>query len=129
MTAKIYKEYQRRLRRDQIMDFDDLIMQTLVLFKKSPETLKYYQEKFRYILVDEYQDTNQAQYELCHSLAAKYKNICVVGDADQSIYGWRGANMENIMNFEQDYKKMVLRLLNLNKITVQPAIFCQQLTQ
>ena len=90
MAAKVYEEYQRRLRRDQIMDFDDLIMQTLVLFKKDPDTLHYYQNKFRYILVDEYQDTNQAQYELCHALAAQYKNICVVGDADQSIYGWRG---------------------------------------
>ncbi|MCT3602552.1 DNA helicase PcrA [Lactobacillus acidophilus] len=115
MTAKIYKEYQRRLHRDQIMDFDDLIMQTLVLFKKSPETLQYYQDKFRYILVDEYQDTNQAQYELCHSLAAKHKNICVVGDADQSIYGWRGANMENIMNFEQDYKKDGVKTVKLEQ--------------
>ena len=104
IAAKVYKEYQHRLKRDEIMDFDDLIMQTLVLFKKDKETLHYYQNKFRYILVDEYQDTNEAQYQLCHLLAAQYKNICVVGDADQSIYGWRGANMENIMNFEKDYK-------------------------
>lgn len=104
MTAKVYHEYQKSLKHDQIMDFDDLIMQTLVLLKKDKETLHYYQNKFRYIMVDEYQDTNQAQYELCHELAAQYKNICVVGDADQSIYGWRGANMENIMNFEEDYK-------------------------
>ncbi|MBP2058436.1 DNA helicase-2/ATP-dependent DNA helicase PcrA [Lactobacillus colini] len=104
IAAKVYREYQHRLKRDQIMDFDDLIMQTLVLFKKDKETLHYYQNKFRYILVDEYQDTNEAQYQLCHLLAAQYKNICVVGDADQSIYGWRGANMENIMNFEKDYK-------------------------
>ena len=103
ITAQVYQEYQKRLKNDQIMDFDDLIMQTLVLFKKAPTVLHYYQNKFRYLLVDEYQDTNQAQYELCHALAAQYKNICVVGDADQSIYGWRGANMENIMNFEQDY--------------------------
>ena len=115
MTAKIYKEYQRRLRRDQIMDFDDLIMQTLVLFKKDPETLHYYQNKFRYILVDEYQDTNEAQYQLCHALAAQYKNICVVGDADQSIYGWRGANMENIMNFEHDYQKDGVRTVKLEQ--------------
>ena len=104
VTAQVYREYQKSLKHDQIMDFDDLIMQTLVLFKKDKETLHYYQNKFRYIMVDEYQDTNQAQYELCHELAAQYKNICVVGDADQSIYGWRGANMENIMNFEKDYK-------------------------
>ncbi|MBC6348747.1 DNA helicase PcrA [Lactobacillus melliventris] len=103
ITAQVYQEYQKRLKNDQIMDFDDLILQTLVLFKKAPTVLHYYQNKFRYLLVDEYQDTNQAQYELCHALAAQYKNICVVGDADQSIYGWRGANMENIMNFEQDY--------------------------
>lgn len=115
MAAKIYKEYQRRLKRDQIMDFDDLIMQTLVLFKKDKETLHYYQNKFRYILVDEYQDTNQAQYELTHALAAQYKNICVVGDADQSIYGWRGANMENIMNFEQDYKNDGVQTVKLEQ--------------
>lgn len=115
MVAKIYQEYQKRLRRDQIMDFDDLIMQTLVLFKKDKETLHYYQNKFRYILVDEYQDTNQAQYELTHALAAQYKNICVVGDADQSIYGWRGANMENIMNFESDYKNDGVRTVKLEQ--------------
>lgn len=115
MAAKIYQEYQRRLKRDQIMDFDDLIMQTLVLFKKDPATLHYYQNKFRYILVDEYQDTNQAQYELTHALAAQYKNICVVGDADQSIYGWRGANMENIMNFEHDYQKDGVKTVKLEQ--------------
>ncbi len=115
MAARIYSEYQRRLKRDQIMDFDDLIMQTLVLFKKDPVTLHYYQNKFRYILVDEYQDTNEAQYELTHALAAQYKNICVVGDADQSIYGWRGANMENIMNFESDYKKDGVQTVKLEQ--------------
>lgn len=115
MAAKVYHEYQRRLKRDQIMDFDDLIMQALVLFKKDPTTLHYYQNKFHYILVDEYQDTNQAQYELTHALAAQYKNICVVGDADQSIYGWRGANMENIMNFENDYKKDGVKTVKLEQ--------------
>ena len=102
--AIVYREYQKNLQHDCIMDFDDLIMQTLVLFKSEPEVLHYYQNKFWYILVDEYQDTNQAQYELCHLLAQQHKNICVVGDADQSIYGWRGANMQNILNFEQDYR-------------------------
>ena len=102
--AIVYREYQKNLQHDCIMDFDDLIMQTLVLFKSEPEVLHYYQNKFWYILVDEYQDTNQAQYELCHFLAQQHKNICVVGDADQSIYGWRGANMQNILNFEQDYR-------------------------
>lgn len=115
MAAKVYQEYQRRLRGDQIMDFDDLIMQTLVLFKKDREVLHYYQNKFRYLLVDEYQDTNQAQYELCHELAAQYHNICVVGDADQSIYGWRGANMENIMNFEKDYQDYGVQTIKLEQ--------------
>lgn len=115
MAAKVYHEYQKRLKHDQIMDFDDLIMQTLVLFKKDPEVLHYYQNKFRYMLVDEYQDTNQAQYELCHELAAQYKNICVVGDADQSIYGWRGANMENIMNFENDYRDTGVQTVKLEQ--------------
>lgn len=115
MAAKVYQEYQKRLKHDQIMDFDDLIMQTLVLFKKDPEVLHYYQNKFRYMLVDEYQDTNQAQYELCHELAAQYKNICVVGDADQSIYGWRGANMENIMNFENDYRNTGVQTVKLEQ--------------
>lgn len=104
VVADVYKKYQSSLERDQILDFDDLIMQTLSLFEASPDTLAYYQQKFRYLLVDEYQDTNEAQYELCRLLADGYHNICVVGDADQSIYGWRGANMENILNFEHDYK-------------------------
>lgn len=104
VVADVYKKYQSSLERDQILDFDDLIMQTLSLFEASPDTLAYYQQKFRYLLVDEYQDTNEAQYELCRLMADGYHNICVVGDADQSIYGWRGANMENILNFEHDYK-------------------------
>lgn len=115
VAAQVYREYQKRLKHDQIMDFDDLIMQTLVLFKKDPTVLHYYQNKFRYLLVDEYQDTNQAQYELCHALAAQYENICVVGDADQSIYGWRGANMENIMNFENDYKDAGVQTVKLEQ--------------
>ena len=115
VTAQVYQEYQKRLKNDQIMDFDDLIMQTLVLFKTDPTVLHYYQNKFRYLLVDEYQDTNQAQYELCHALAAQYKNICVVGDADQSIYGWRGANMENIMNFEKDYHDAGVQTVKLEQ--------------
>ena len=115
ITAQVYQEYQKRLKNDQIMDFDDLIMQTLVLFKSDPAVLHYYQNKFRYLLVDEYQDTNQAQYELCHALAAQYKNICVVGDADQSIYGWRGANMENIMNFEKDYHDAGVQTVKLEQ--------------
>src|SRR3970282_1947654 len=95
----------------QSMDFDDLIMLTVKLFQEYPETLSYYQNKFHYIHVDEYQDTNYAQYQLVQLLASKFKNICVVGDADQSIYGWRGADMENILNFEKDYPDAKVVLL------------------
>ena len=103
VVAKVYREYQEGLRTNQAMDFDDLIMKTIQLFKQSPDTLAYYQRKFQYIHVDEYQDTNQAQYELVAMLAKANRNLCVVGDADQSIYGWRGANMQNILDFEADY--------------------------
>lgn len=115
VAAKVYKEYQSELKRGGIMDFDDLIMQTLKLLKTDQDVLHFYQNKFRYILVDEYQDTNQAQYELCQLLAAQYKNICVVGDADQSIYGWRGANMENILNFEKDYRDAEVNTIMLEQ--------------
>lgn len=115
IVSEIYKEYQKRLGQDQIMDFDDLIMQTLVLFQKDKATLHYYQNKFRYLLVDEYQDTNEAQYQLCRLLAAQYSNVCVVGDGDQSIYGWRGANMENILNFEKDYKDKGVHTVKLEQ--------------
>lgn len=103
VVAKVYTEYQRRLKADQNMDFDDLIMQTLVLFHKNNDVLAYYQERFHYISADEYQDTNEAQYQLCKLLSGKWHNICVVGDADQSVYGWRGANIENIRNFQRDF--------------------------
>lgn len=103
MVAKVYTAYQKELRSNQAVDFDDLIMLTIRLFKEKPETLAFYQNKFQYIHVDEYQDTNEAQYTLVNMLAERFKNLCVVGDADQSIYGWRGANMDNIMNFEKDY--------------------------
>ncbi|HBO46908.1 MULTISPECIES: DNA helicase PcrA [Pediococcus] len=114
VVAAAYEEYQRRLKVNQALDFDDLIMQTILLFKKNPETLSYYQNKFHYIHVDEYQDTNQAQYTLVNMLAKRFENICVVGDADQSIYGWRGADMQNILNFEQDYKNAQVILLEQN---------------
>lgn len=91
IVADCYDDYQRELRRNQAVDFDDLIMLAIRLFKESPETLDYYQNKFHYIHVDEYQDTNEAQYTLVNMLAERFKNLCVVGDADQSIYGWRGA--------------------------------------
>jgi DNA helicase-2/ATP-dependent DNA helicase PcrA len=102
-VAGIYKEYQRRLTASQAMDFDDLLVKTVRLFEKNPEILRLYQDKFRYILVDEYQDTNHAQYRLVSLLAKKNRNLCVVGDDDQSIYGWRGADINNILDFEDDY--------------------------
>lgn len=114
LVAKAYVMYQERLQANQVMDFDDLIMQTIELFKQSPETLAFYQRKFKYIHVDEYQDTNEAQYVLVNMLAKENRNLCVVGDADQSIYGWRGANMENIMNFEKDYADATVVKLEQN---------------
>lgn len=104
VVGNVYAEYQKRLQENQAVDFDDLIMLTIRLFEQYPEILNYYQDKFHYIHVDEYQDTNEAQYKLVSMLAQKYQNLCVVGDADQSIYGWRGANMNNILDFENDYK-------------------------
>uniref|UniRef100_UPI0026DD5DE5 3'-5' exonuclease n=1 Tax=Enterococcus asini TaxID=57732 RepID=UPI0026DD5DE5 len=101
-------------RRNQCLDFDDLIMLTIRLFQDNPEILQYYQRKFHYIHVDEYQDTNHAQYTLVNLLAAGFRNLCVVGDADQSIYGWRGADMQNILDFEKDYPDAQTILLEQN---------------
>ncbi|MGL4773190.1 MAG: DNA helicase PcrA [Clostridium sp.] len=101
--ADVYVMYQKRLKENNALDFDDLICKTVELFKKNPDVLEFYQNKFRYIMVDEYQDTNKAQYELVKLLGEKYKNVCVVGDDDQSIYGWRGADIRNILDFEKDY--------------------------
>ncbi|HHU6751185.1 TPA: DNA helicase PcrA [Staphylococcus pseudintermedius] len=103
MVATVYKGYQQQLVRNQALDFDDLIMTTIQLFERVPDVLDFYQNKFQYIHVDEYQDTNTAQYTLVNMLAQKFKNLCVVGDSDQSIYGWRGANIHNILSFEKDY--------------------------
>lgn len=114
IVAECYEAYQRHLKNAQSMDFDDLIMLTVKLFEDYPETLAYYQNKFHYIHVDEYQDTNYAQYKLVQLLAEKFQNICVVGDADQSIYGWRGADMANILNFEKDYPNARVVLLEQN---------------
>ncbi len=100
-TAAVYREYQAQLRKNNALDFDDLIMRTVELFEKHPQVLDYYQERFRYICVDEYQDTNYAQFRLVSLLAEKYRNLCVVGDDDQSIYRFRGADIRNILEFEQ----------------------------
>ncbi|MGT2811687.1 DNA helicase PcrA [Streptococcus minor] len=114
VVAKCYKAYQKELRQSEAMDFDDLIMMTLRLFDQHPEVLTYYQQRYQYIHVDEYQDTNHAQYQLVKLLASRFKNICVVGDADQSIYGWRGADMQNILDFEKDYPDAKVVLLEEN---------------
>ena len=114
IVAKCYEAYQKELRQSEAVDFDDLIMLTLRLFDQHPDVLTYYQQKFQYIHVDEYQDTNHAQYQLVKLLASRFKNICVVGDADQSIYGWRGADMQNILDFEKDYKEAKVVLLEEN---------------
>lgn len=113
-VARCYKAYQEELRRSEAMDFDDLIMMTLRLFDQNPDVLAYYQQRYQYIHVDEYQDTNHAQYQLVTLLASRFKNICVVGDADQSIYGWRGADMQNILDFEKDYPDAKVVLLEEN---------------
>ncbi|SET39324.1 ATP-dependent DNA helicase PcrA [Oceanobacillus limi] len=102
-VSQVYTEYQKRLRKNQSLDFDDLIMQTIHLFQRVPEVLEYYQRRFQYIHVDEYQDTNHAQYYLVKQLASRFQNLCVVGDSDQSIYRWRGADISNILSFEKDY--------------------------
>ena len=114
IVAKCYEAYQKELRQSEAVDFDDLIMLTLRLFDQHPDVLTYYQQKFQYIHVDEYQDTNHAQYQLVKLLASRFKNVCVVGDADQSIYGWRGADMQNILDFEKDYKEAKVVLLEEN---------------
>ena len=101
--AKVYAEYERRLKDANALDFDDIIFHTVTLLQQEPEVLDYYQRKFRYVLVDEYQDTNHLQYLLTSLLAGGYQNLCVVGDDDQSIYRFRGANIENILNFEEQY--------------------------
>ncbi|MEF7565834.1 DNA helicase PcrA [Bacillus infantis] len=114
IASDVYTEYQRRLRKNQALDFDDLIMTTIQLFQRVPEVLEYYQRKFQYIHVDEYQDTNRAQYMLVKLMADRFKNLCVVGDSDQSIYRWRGADIANILSFEKDYQNARTILLEQN---------------
>ncbi|MFT7822783.1 DNA helicase PcrA [Bacillus siamensis] len=114
VTSDVYTEYQKKLLKNQSLDFDDLIMTTIKLFERVPEVLEFYQRKFQYIHVDEYQDTNRAQYLLVKQLAARLENICVVGDSDQSIYRWRGADIANILSFEKDYPSANVILLEQN---------------
>ena len=117
--ASAYELYQKMLKKADAMDFDDIIVNTVELFETCPDVLEYYQEKFRYIMVDEYQDTNHAQYRLISLLADKYKNICVVGDDDQSIYKFRGATIENILSFEDEYRDCVTIRLEQNYRSTQ----------
>lgn len=118
-VAKIYPFYQRILKENNALDFDDLINKTIELFDKNPDVLKKYQEKFQYILVDEYQDTNQAQYILTKKLSARWKNICVVGDFSQSIYSFRGANFQNLITFKNDYSNVQTFHLSQNYRSTQ----------
>lgn len=113
-VSKVYHAYQQMLRKNQALDFDDLIMETIHLFKRIPEVLSFYQRRFQYVHVDEYQDTNEAQYHLVRLLAEKHENLCVVGDSDQSIYRWRGANIKNILSFEKDYSDAKVIFLEQN---------------
>lgn len=117
--AEVYREYQEALHKNNALDFDDLIVKTVELFQSDPEVLDYYQERFRYIMVDEYQDTNTAQFQLIRLLADKYKNLCVVGDDDQSIYKFRGANIYNILNFEKHFPDAVTIKLEQNYRSTQ----------
>ena len=117
--SRAYKEYQAALHKNNALDFDDLIVKTVELFKSVPEVLDNYQSRFRYIMVDEYQDTNTAQFELIRLLAAKYRNLCVVGDDDQSIYKFRGANIRNILDFEKVYPEACVIKLEQNYRSTQ----------
>lgn len=118
-AAEVYKRYQRKLTAAGALDFGDLLMKVVELFKTNPDVLAYYQDFFKYVLVDEYQDTNHTQYTLTKALAAKHRNLCVVGDPDQSIYSWRGANIRNIMEFERDFKDAKVITLERNYRSTQ----------
>ncbi len=119
IVAKAYKSYQHQLELTQSVDFDDLIMLTIELLEKEPEVLNFYQNKFQYVHVDEYQDTNDAQYRLIHLLSDLHRNLAVVGDSDQSIYGWRGANMQIMLNFTKDYADAKTVMLEQNYRSTQ----------
>ena len=116
---RVYRVYEKRLKDSNALDFDDLLVKTLEVFSAYPDVLSYYQERFRYILVDEYQDTNPVQYMLVKLLAARYRNLCVVGDDDQSIYGWRGADIKNILGFNKDFPEALTIRLEQNYRSTQ----------
>jgi len=118
-VAKVYQAYERRKREAGALDFDDLITETVRLFREHPEVLEHYQERFPYLMVDEYQDTNRAQYELVNLIASKHRNVCVVGDADQGVYSWRGATIQNMLDFERDYPDATVFLMEQNYRSTQ----------
>lgn len=122
--GKVYENYQNKLRKNNALDFDDLIMKTVQLFQTNPSILSYYQDKFKYILVDEFQDTNMAQYSLVSLLAREHENLCVVGDDDQSIYGWRGADIRNILGFEKDFPRTKTIKLEQNYRSTKNILSC-----
>lgn len=112
--AKVYEKYEDKLRKNSSVDFDDLLLMPIEIFKKDKKVLEHYQNRYKYVFIDEYQDTNEAQYKLSKMISEKYNNICVVGDESQSIYSWRGANFKNILNFEKDYNNAKVILLEQN---------------
>lgn len=122
LTAAIYRIYDRRLQDNNALDFDDLLLKTVELFRKDPEVLDYYQERLHYLMVDEYQDTNKVQFEFVSLLAGKYRNLCVVGDDDQSIYRFRGADIRNILEFEKIYPEARVIFLEQNYRSTQPIL-------
>ena len=119
ILASVWELYEEKLKKSNLLDFDDLLLKTAELFKNNPEVLKKYQERWKYIHIDEYQDTNLVQYHLTHLLAKKYQNICVVGDVDQAIYSWRGADFRNILHFERDWPGAVIITLEENYRSTQ----------
>ncbi|EFH92332.1 ATP-dependent helicase [Finegoldia magna] len=121
-TMELFQKYEHKLKRYNSLDFDDLIVKTNLLFEENPDLREKYSERFKYVFVDEYQDTNDTQYELIKNLVSKNDNICCVGDSDQSIYGWRGANIQNIQNFEKDFKNAKVILLEQNYRSTQPIL-------
>jgi DNA helicase-2/ATP-dependent DNA helicase PcrA len=121
-AAEVYATYQRLLVDANALDFGDLLLRTVELFERFPEVLRWYRQRWQYLLIDEYQDTNRVQYRLVQQLAAEHRNLCVVGDGDQSVYGWRGADIRNILDFEEDYPNANVVLLERNYRSVQPIL-------
>ena len=119
VVARVYEAYQKNLKENNALDFDDILQKTVELFQKFPDILEKYQNIFRYILVDEYQDTNHAQYVLVNLLAERHRNLCVVGDDWQSVYAFRGADVRNILNFEEDYPEAKVIKLERNYRSTQ----------